>query len=125
VRLPAVIEPPAQVVVCECCWRAGCWYRLADSCVGVSGGRPRTSITMTAEEVQDLAYESPSFWHGPRSADQPPRDVAELLDAVQYASTRPNASREQTRLRLVAQLGIDADQVDEALAQAWPLRRAS
>lgn len=124
-RLPERLDPPAQVVVCECCWRASCWNGL-ELCNGVKNeGLARTCITFTAEEVAELAFEEPSFWHPPRAAGEPPRDVLELLDVVQYESTRPNASRFEIRVRLVIYLGIDAGQVDAALAQAWPLRRAS
>jgi hypothetical protein len=96
-----------------------------EHCFGVVEGRPRTCLALTAEEVTDLNFEAPSFWHGPRAADQAPRDLLELLDVVRYESTRPSASRHLTREHLVAALGIDADQVDAALAQVWPIRRAS
>ncbi len=119
-RLPDVLEPPPEVVVCKCCWCAGCWQGV-ERC----GATVRDWTILTAEQVKDIAFESPSFWHGLRAADQPPRDLSELLDVVQYASTRPSASRSETRHRLVVELGIDADQVDAALAQAWAHQEAS
>jgi hypothetical protein len=111
------------ITVCEICRRACCWQGV-DQCVGAKSGR-RQSMTLTADEATEMAFEHSSFWQPPRAADQAPRDLDELLDVVKYSSTRPCASRRQTRARLVEDFGIDADQVDAALEQAWPVRRAS
>lgn len=125
-RLPDRLDPPEQVVVCECCLRAGCWNGLA-LCNGVRNeGRKRTCVALTAEEVRDLNFEEPSFWHAPRAADSAPRDVLELLDIVMYVSGREfGPSRAALRRRLVKDFGIDGDQVDAALTTAWPMRVAS
>lgn len=123
-RLPERLEPPAIVVVCECCYRAGCWNRLLP-CVGMLQGRPRKSTTLTADEALGLNYESPSYWHPPRAAEQAPRSIAELLDVVQYLSKCPGADRAETRENMIGLCGIDSDQVDAALEHAWPVRRAS
>jgi hypothetical protein len=124
-RLPERLDPPEQVVVCDYCLRAGCWNGLLP-CVGISQGNPRKCTTLTADEAAGYAYEEPSFWHGPRAAGQVPRDVLELLDVVRYLSTRTDRAitRDDARVYLVGS-GIDLDQVDAALEQAWPARRAS
>lgn|GEM_PF-2607025 len=123
-KLPDHLPAPAEVVVCDYCLRAGCWNKLLP-CVGITQGNPRQSRTLTAEEVEGLAYEYSSFWHGPRPADQPPRCVEELLDFVQYTRGRARVERSVLRAFLAEEVGIDQDQVDAALEQAWPVRRAS
>jgi hypothetical protein len=123
VRLPDHLEPPAAITVCEICSRACCWQGV-NKCGG-SSRLPRHSVTLTGEQAAEMALEHVSFWHPQRAADAAPRDVEELLDVVKYSSSRPCASRRQTRAHLVEDFGIDADQVDAALEQAWPIRRAS
>jgi len=124
-KLPERLDPPEQVVVCDICLRAGCWNGLLP-CVGVTQGRQRKCTTLTADEATGYAYEEPSFWHAPRAADSAPRDVLELLDIVKYVSGREfGPSRAALRYRLVKDFGIDADQVDAALEQAWQIRSAS
>jgi hypothetical protein len=124
VRLPDHLEPPATITVCEVCSRACCWQGV-NVCGGAS--RPnRQSITLTGEQAAEMALEHVSFWHPPKKADDGPRSVEELLDFVQYVHDREMVKdRSFFRQVLVRGLGIDADQVDAALDQAWPVRRAS
>lgn len=123
-KLPDQLEPPAVVTVCEICWRAGCWHGLLP-CYGISQGRPKTSLTLTGEQAAELAYEAASFWHPPRAAGQTPRDVSELLDVVGYMSTLPGAKRHKVWSYLVEDAGLEPEQVDAAMAQAWPMQVAS
>lgn len=123
-RLPEKAPLPAEIMVCSWCLRSSCWRDLA-KCAARAQGQPKRHSRLTAEQAEGYAFEPASFWKPPRAAGDPPRDVEELVDLVRYQSTRPGAARSQTALYLIEDLGIDAEQVEAAMAQAWPIEGAA
>lgn len=116
-KLPKRMELPAQITVCECCQRAGCWLGI-EQCFGVkSGSRQRKSMTLTPEEAEGLALESPDNWKPRRRPSDAPRDIEDLRDLIAYQRV---VARRRMVTELVELAGIDRTQVEAEMAKLWP-----
>lgn len=119
-RLPAQVPFNDPVTVCSACRRASCAIdRMC--CDAAKRGRP-AAIAVSLAEVRAASLESPSYWkpQRPEKDEDLPIDVEEMRRLVGYMKAQPHAERPMMVGYLEHELGIDAEQVAEAMAAEWP-----
>jgi hypothetical protein len=78
------------------------------------------AVSLASLQAEPL--ESPSYWKPQRPAqdDDLPIDVEEMERLIRFMKERPHTERSMMAGYLEHELGIDRDQVAEAMAKEWP-----
>jgi len=120
VKLPAQVPFNDPVTVCVSCLRASCVLgRFV--CALRKAGLAETAAAPLAD-VRTAAKESPGYWkpQRPEQDNDIPIDVEEMHRLIGFIRTLPNAERPMMAGYLELELGIDPEQVAEAMAAEWP-----
>lgn len=123
-KLPALVPFNDPVTICAFCDRACCLVspnRSKRRCDARSEGATAT-VDRALADVQAAALEHPSYWKGAPDHDiDMPLDVGALHELVRSQRKGiPDEDRSIIAGYLEHELGIDPDQVAEAMAKEWP-----
>ena len=126
IKLPDLVPFNDPVTVCAACRHACCLVspnRSKRRCDARSDGAVTATIALPLAEVQAAALENPGYWKGEPDHDvDMPLDVEALREMSRYMRktyTEPDG-RQMAIGYLVGYLGIDPEQVAEAMAAEWP-----
>lgn len=127
IKLPDLVPFNDPVTVCAACRHACCLVSPNNSkrrCAERSSGKVTATSALDLAEVQMAGLESQSYWKGAPGHDiDMPLDVGALHDMTRYMrktySEEPDG-RGMALGYLVGYLGIDPEQVAEAMAAEWP-----
>lgn len=119
-KLPAVIPFNDPVTVCAKCRTAACALQRIRCAAAKRGPLGLEKVPLAA--VKAAAKENPGYWKArhPRRDDHLPVDVEDLEELVRWTRERAECTRPVLAFYLQYELGIDRDQVAEAIAKEWP-----
>ena len=119
-KLPALVPFNDPVTVCVSCRKAACALQRFRCAAAKSGPVGLDQLPLTT--VQATAGENCSYWKA-RPVDwddDMPLDVADMEHLVRWTRERGQTERAMLHGYLAHELGIDPDQVAEAMAKEWP-----
>lgn len=125
-KLPALVPFNDPVTVCSACGKAACVQRNLPKirCAARKAGPVATKLVPLAE-VQACPVEHFSYWKGDPNRDPDmPLDLADLREMIRVQRQQPDKWGDARQMMIgyltVAELGIDPEQVAEAMTAEWP-----